>query len=96
MAGEHMTRFGFRFADKAAFGGACMALSRAGHTYSLAGFQTIVLSEGEIRALDPSIKSLLETGPPKVEKFLIERHGKRPAPPDQATVSRLLQEFTKR
>lgn len=88
--------WGVRFADKEAFGSACMILTSHGHTFALAGFQTIVLAEDVLRAMGPDVRDLFQASPSRVEVFPIERHGKRPGPPTPSAISAMLKEFSKR
>ena len=88
-------RFSIKFTDKQAFGNACTALTRDGVSFSLAGFQTLVISAEDYKKLNEPAKSMLANRPPDVELFILTRHENRGALPTAREAKDLLQGFTK-
>ena len=88
-------RFGIKFTNKQAFGNACTALTRDGVSFSLAGFQTIVISAEDYKKLNEPAKSMLASRPPDVELFILTPHEKRGALPTAKEAKDLLQKFTR-
>ena len=86
-------RFAVKFTERETFGRFCHALSADEIPFTLAGFQTVVLAEGVLKKLPPSVRPFVaDTGAVKIEP--VGRGKERSPLPTPEQTQDLLRKFT--